>query len=328
MEIRPASEQDIPAIVVLLKLSLGEDLMPKSEEYWRWKHVDNPFGPSPVLLAFDNGLLVGVRAFMRWRWKSGKEVFEAVRAVDTATHPEYQGKGIFKKLTLTLLEKCRQEGYHFVFNTPNKSSMPGYIKMGWQEGGKLPVKLKCVKPLSMMLHAAGINGQTQAVHGDNSLQELLKKNELEKLLISDRAWQKGIVTDHSPASLKWRYQDVSVAQYFGAGIEKGGTLRAAVFYRVKRTKAGNELRVTDVFMESTGYKNDVATLLQERMKMHRADYTTLSAAQESMVMRGLLPSFEMRIGPMVTLREMNAAPMEELKDFKQWRPSLGDLELF
>lgn len=328
MEIRPASEQDIPAIVVLLKLSLGEDLMPKSEAYWRWKHVDNPFGPSPVLLAFDQGLLVGVRAFMRWRWRFGNEVFEAVRAVDTATHPEYQGKGIFKKLTLTLLEKCRQEGFHFVFNTPNKSSMPGYIKMGWEEGGKLPVKLKCVKPLSMMLHVAGLKGQAQPFTGDNALEGLLKEKDLEKVLLSGRAGQKGIVTDHSPASLKWRYQDVSVAQYFGMGIEKGGTLRAAVFYRVKNTKAGNELRVTDVFMESAAYKNDVAALLRERMKMHDAEYMTLSATQEPVVMRGLVPNLEMRIGPMVTLREMNAAPMEELRNFNQWRPSLGDLELF
>ncbi|AYB33115.1 GNAT family N-acetyltransferase [Chryseolinea soli] len=328
MEIRPASEQDIPAIVVLLKLSLGEDLMPKSEAYWRWKHVDNPFGPSPVLLAFDKDLLVGVRAFMRWRWRLGNEVFEAVRAVDTATHPEYQGKGIFKKLTLTLLEKCRQEGFHFVFNTPNKSSMPGYIKMGWEEGGKLPVKLKCVKPLSMMLHVAGWKGEGRAFTGDNPLKELLKENNLENVLLSDRAGQKGIITDHSPASLKWRYHDVSVAQYFGVGIEKGGALRAAAFYRVKNTKAGNELRVTDVFMESAAYKNDVAALLQERMKMHDAEYMTLSAAQEPVALRGLVPNLEMRIGPMVTLREMNAAPMDKLRNFNQWRPSLGDLELF
>jgi N-acetylglutamate synthase-like GNAT family acetyltransferase len=50
MEIRPAHENDIPAIVELLKLSLGESLMPKSEAFWRWKHIDNPFGKSPVIL--------------------------------------------------------------------------------------------------------------------------------------------------------------------------------------------------------------------------------------------------------------------------------------
>ena len=73
MTIREASGQDTAAIVSLLKLSLGEALMPKSESYWKWKHWDNPFGKSPVLLAFEKNELIGVRAFMRWDWtRNGK----------------------------------------------------------------------------------------------------------------------------------------------------------------------------------------------------------------------------------------------------------------
>src|SRR5688500_17576198 len=98
MEIRRAVEADIPEIVSLLKLSLGESLMPKSERYWRWKHIENPFGVSPVLLAIEAGTIIGVRAFMRWAWSRGETRLEAVRAVDTATHPDFQGRGIFRKL--------------------------------------------------------------------------------------------------------------------------------------------------------------------------------------------------------------------------------------
>ena len=97
MEIREATESDIPDIVALLKKSLGESLMPKTEAYWRWKHLINPFGTSPVLLCWENDKLVGVRAFMRWEWHKGEQVYHALRAVDTATHPEYQGRGLFKK---------------------------------------------------------------------------------------------------------------------------------------------------------------------------------------------------------------------------------------
>src|SRR5690606_11778858 len=103
MEVRHATPDDIPAIVDLLKLSLGEQLMPKSEEFWRWKHLQNPFGESPVLLAFDQDTLTGVRAFMHWRWSTNTNTYSAVRAVDTATHPEYQGRGIFRTLTQKLV---------------------------------------------------------------------------------------------------------------------------------------------------------------------------------------------------------------------------------
>src|SRR5688572_23337100 len=106
MDIREATDSDIPEIIALLKISLGESLMPKSERYWRWKHIENPFGRSPVILCWDEGKLVGVRAFMRWEWISEGQLYRAVRAVDTATHPDYQGKGIFKKLTLSLVESC------------------------------------------------------------------------------------------------------------------------------------------------------------------------------------------------------------------------------
>ena len=127
MEVREATEEDIPAIVNLLKQSLGESLMPKSEKYWRWKHLENPFGKSPVLLCWEGKTLIGVRAFLRWEWALQGKVIRAVRAVDTATHPDYQGKGIFKKLTLSLVDTCTKAGDKFVFNTPNKQSKPGYL---------------------------------------------------------------------------------------------------------------------------------------------------------------------------------------------------------
>lgn len=70
MILRKATPSDVPAIVSLLKLSLGEGLIPKSETYWNWKHKENPFGASEILLADEEGQLIGVRAFMRWNWES------------------------------------------------------------------------------------------------------------------------------------------------------------------------------------------------------------------------------------------------------------------
>ena len=136
-------------MIELLKKSLGEGLIPKSEFLWNWKHEQNPFGASFVLLAEENGMLIGLRAFMQWQWKWKDTVYKAIRAVDTATHPEHQGKGIFKKLTLQQLELCKQQGIHFVFNTPNDQSRPGYLKMGWVQQGKMPLKFKVRNPIAL-----------------------------------------------------------------------------------------------------------------------------------------------------------------------------------
>ena len=63
----------------------------------------------------------------------------AVRAVDTATHPDFRGQGVFSALTLGALEELRSDGVAFVFNTPNERSRPGYLKMGWQPVGQVRV---------------------------------------------------------------------------------------------------------------------------------------------------------------------------------------------
>ena len=90
--------------------------------------------------------IVGLRAFMRWEFVRGGEVLHAVRAVDTATHPDYQGKGLFTAMTMHGLDVISDDGIDFVFNTPNDKSRPGYLKMGWQEVGKLPVAIRVAGP--------------------------------------------------------------------------------------------------------------------------------------------------------------------------------------
>ena len=142
MKIRQATREDLPEMVSLLKRSLGESRIPKSEEAWNWKHVQNPFGESLVYLAFEGETLAGVRAFMQWKWHLANKEYRALRAVDTATHPEFRGRGIFRKLTEGLIEKATEEGFDFIFNTPNEKSMPGYLKMGWKKCYKIPVRVR------------------------------------------------------------------------------------------------------------------------------------------------------------------------------------------
>ena len=73
----------------------------------------------------------------------------AVRAVDTATHPDHQGKGIFTKLTLGAIPDLRDDGVDAIFNTPNDKSRPGYLKMGWSQVGRVPVGVRVASPRSL-----------------------------------------------------------------------------------------------------------------------------------------------------------------------------------
>lgn len=232
MNIREAQDSDIPAIIALLKASLGDTMIPKSESLWRWKHLANPFGPSPTLLAEEEGKLIGLRAFLRWEFfANGKKIF-ACRAVDTATHPDFQGKGIFKTLTKQLVDQVRSEGTELIFNTPNKKSTPGYLNMGWEKRGKLPLKLQFHLSSGTSTHPLQPKPWSQ-------IENLILRLEAESL--------------HTPTSqhihaayLKWRYLDCPLFPYHFLSDQESFLL----FYRIKEGKLGRELRICDLFTQN------------------------------------------------------------------------------
>ncbi|MGA4545379.1 GNAT family N-acetyltransferase [Uniformispora flossi] len=147
--VREVAKDDEPQVLELLAAALaGGPTGERTQEFFDWKHRDNPFGSSPGLVAVDgDGRLAAVRLFLRWEFAHQGATVRAVRAVDTATRPDVQGRGLFTKLTLGLLERLGEDT-DLVFNTPNANSLPGYLRMGWQEVGKVPIALHPIRPLA------------------------------------------------------------------------------------------------------------------------------------------------------------------------------------
>ena len=126
------------------------------------------FGASPIWLAEIDGQIAGYRAFMRWELvdASGR-LWRAVRAVDTATHPDFQRRGIFSRLTMHAVEEMRDEGGDIVFNTPNTQSRPGYLKMGWIDVGRLPVAIRPTSVSSTLAAGGSSNAGREVVRSVN-----------------------------------------------------------------------------------------------------------------------------------------------------------------
>lgn len=138
---REMLKEDVPSVLEVMKASLGETpLLKRTSELFSWKHFDNPFGTSIILVAEAGDRIVGLRAFMRWDLVTpAGHTVRCVRAVDTATHPDFQRRGLFRRLTEEALEVAATKGIDLVFNTPNPKSGAGYLTMGWQEVGRVRV---------------------------------------------------------------------------------------------------------------------------------------------------------------------------------------------
>lgn len=332
MQIRPATPQDKPAMIGLLKKSLGEGLIPKSESLWNWKHEQNPFGASFVLLAEENGTIIGLRAFMQWKWKWNDTVYKAIRAVDTATHPDHQGKGIFKKLTLQQLELCKQQGVHFVFNTPNDQSRPGYLKMGWVQQGKMPLKLKVLNPIGLAYAiafkkgkaAAGAEDPTPSQTWDPRVFDLIDKHE-------DKTGHLNTVL--SSSYIRWRYADNPLFRYnYFTDYEN-----FLLIGRIKSHSFTRELRLVDCMLFNNASNNRrINSLISKAVlpycKKNKIQVISFSGQQyqtyrSALNWMGIIPV--QNRGPIVTLRDLNMnEKFPELLEIKNWGYSLGDMELF
>jgi GNAT superfamily N-acetyltransferase len=319
-------------MIGLLKKSLGEGLIPKSEALWDWKHEQNPFGASFVLLAEENGVLIGLRAFMQWQWQWNGNVYKAIRAVDTATHPDHQGKGIFKKLTLQQLELCKQQGIHFVFNTPNDQSRPGYLKMGWVQQGKMPLKLKVLNPIALAYAiafkkgkgAAGADDPTPAQTWDPRVFDLMKNYSVNDQHLN---------TALSSSYIRWRYADNPLFSYnYFTDFEN-----FLLIGRIKSHSFTRELRLVDCMLFNNAAANRrINSLISKAVlpycKKNKIQVISFSGQQyqsyrSALNWMGIIPV--QNRGPIVTLRDLNMNErFPELLDIKNWGYSLGDMELF
>ncbi|MFE6868040.1 GNAT family N-acetyltransferase [Kitasatospora sp. NPDC057692] len=346
---RPLAEADLPALLDLLTASLaGGPTGTRTAGFFAWKHRRNPFGASPGMVAeAPDGRLVGVRLFLRWQWRRGGEdgsEVAAVRPVDTATHPDFQGRGIFRRLTVDLLDQVADEAA-LVFNTPNGNSLPGYRKMGWQELGRVPVAVRAVRPAAF---ARGVRaalarrpaGPARPVDEDcrlptaaawlaahvgagehGALAELLRER-----AAADAA-DRRLAVHRTPEFLRWRYGEAPGLDYRVLTVHRGDELTGLALGRPRRRGPLAEFTLADVIVRP-GDRDSAARLLRAAARESGCDHvaTHLSPgteAADAALRAGYLRA--PRTGMTLAARTPTGPAPYTLAD---WRFSLGDLEVF
>lgn len=335
--IRQGTEADVPAIVQLLKASLAWGAVPRTEEFWTWKHRRIPFGSSPFWVAESGAEIIGVRVFMRWQWTTSHGTVEAVRAVDTATHPDFQGQGIFRKLTLHGVEQLTRQGVAFVFNTPNEKSRPGYLKMGWRTVGRMSLWVAPRRPSAVARVALArlrrVQMPSQPEREDSTeagLGELLVSGKVDHLLSSPQAFDESYRTRLDAAYLNWRYVECPAFRYAATLGDRG---RVLVIHRVRVRFGAREVAICEVlFDQERTSVSAAAETVRGVLRRRAADYGVVAPPSDArtaaiFALAGFLPA--PRAGPLLTVRPM--ASVEGVPDplaRRSWKASLGAFELF
>lgn len=319
LEIRMAGPGDDEQVQHLFRVALGRKPEEPNEALFAWKHRENTFGESPAWVALDGERIVGYRTFMRWRFRDDEsKTHTAVRAVDTVTSPDYQGRGIFRRLTLEGVAQLTRAGERMVFNTPNDKSRPGYLKMGWSVVRHLPVGMlpAGVRGAKRMIHSRVPSRLwSEPVTAGLPARELLADRGVAEQLLQ-HAPTRGFRTDRTPDYLVWRtaleplhYRVLPVTH----DLAEGGLI-----FRVRRRGDALEAAVIEQLVPDrvTG-----ARLVAKLLKETSADYAIgLRTGPSSGLVPVPIPGF----GPTLTTRPLAGSPPA----VGDWTLTLGDIELF
>jgi hypothetical protein len=248
-------------------------------------------------------------------------------AGDTATHPDFRGRGIFSRLTLGALDELRDEGVDFVFNTPNDQSRPGYLKMQWQVVGRVPIRMR---PLHVSSLARTLRSRVPAtkwsidtevgVSAIHALADDLALDDLLATLAAAHPPRRGdapherLVTDRTPAHLRWRYRFAPL--HYRAVVAPGGLAEGLAIFRLRRRGQAVEAVLCELLAPRGGRK-----LVDQIAASSGADYVLAAGApiRGSRLMR--MP----RQGPILTWRQV--APGARQPSLSAWELTMGDLEL-
>lgn len=224
-DIEAMSSHRLHEILPVLSAAFGPGF---DRDWLRWKHQAGPWGESPVWVAQDDSGIIGVRIFLPWRFTLDGRVLRAFRPCDTVTVERARGKGVFRSLTLTAMGEIGDR-VDLYFNTPNPSSRPGYLKMGFMEWAQVDQHIGITRPQSSHLSEA----------------------------IAPSIPQSGLMTQMSDEFLQWRYEKCPRLDYRLSGLSQSESPNGIV-WRVRMTRGLRLLVVSELW----GSKSEKMALIR------------------------------------------------------------------
>ena len=114
-------------------------------DWWKMKYELNPNGffgkDGDIWVAESENKIVGHYAVIPEKIKFYEKVVDVAQSVDTATHPDYRGMGMFSALAKKVYSEAMNR-YVFLFGFPSEMAHGGFLKLGWKDLSSVPEHTK------------------------------------------------------------------------------------------------------------------------------------------------------------------------------------------
>jgi GNAT superfamily N-acetyltransferase len=147
LAIRPAgtSPAQLAAYSSLLNATFGTGKF--TPEALAWRYRENPAGAVVGSDAWDGERLAAHYVTCPLEARIDGATVRGLLSLNTATHPDYQGRGLFTRLAQSAYGQGADAGFGFVIGVANANSTPGFLrKLGFQSVARLHAGLLARTP--------------------------------------------------------------------------------------------------------------------------------------------------------------------------------------
>ena len=169
----------------------------------RQRYLENPLDELQMCVAISNGSIVANYAVAPSYISIGENRFKSAISLNTMTHPDFIGQGLFVKLAQKLYIKLKEENYRILYGFPNYISNRTFIsKLNWRNIYEIPT-------LELM-----VSGPIEY-----KLDEITEKENSKNF---NNYHSNKIHIDKNSDYLRWRYEEKPNSRYYFLETINGG----------------------------------------------------------------------------------------------------------
>lgn len=166
------------------------------------RYLQNPVGDLCMFVALEDDRIVANYSVSPAYLQLGDKKIKCALSLNTMTHPDYAGKGLFVELAKRLYDKLQREGYGAVYGFPNYISNRTFCtKLGWVDIYEIPT-MECIVEKELPFNPDNIKSSSDFTVSQ-TVQDRLSIAKSQEYLI-------------------WRYKNKPYTQYCMAKTNNGG----------------------------------------------------------------------------------------------------------
>lgn len=318
IDIREYRPEDHAEVLELLCLAFGlwPRALPEADgaSFFEWKHGASPFGPSRMLVALDEGRVVGFWALMTWRLRANGTTFLTTRSGDLAVHPDYRRL----KVSMSLRAAASfPEGQALLWSESNAVGRTGALKAGATRVGEIPRYVLPLPRVRKALSTARHAGTVQPLQAQPACELLAGDIELPRAPDSAQ-----LETARDLAYLRWRYGSLDDYRTVVAGEPSNGM----AIFRVRDTGRMRVLEICELLVPGEDDRGVARELLRgvNAAGSGAADVLVCNFASRREAARH---GFVRYGGAVLNVRPLVASMEPDPRLRESWRLTRGDLEL-